>query len=334
MLLSRHTRRREVITLLGGAAAAWPLAARAQQHPIRPLIGMLSPVSAATAVHNVAAFRSGLRDLGYVEGRNATLEIRYGDGAAQRMTEIAGELVALNPDVLVAGSTAGILAVRNATRTIPIVMSMGEDPVAAGLARTIARPGGNITGTWLLGDDALVGKRLEFLKLAVPALSRVAVLINPDDPSDSLNVPRLLAAATGLGLVVQVFEVRDIAKLDAWSSQIARAGVQGLFVGQGPTLNAGRAEITALVARLRLPAIHGFRQFVEAGGLMSYGPNLPDTYRQSARLVGRILKGERPGDLPIELPTRYELIVNLKTAKALGLTIPDSFLLLADEVIE
>ena len=186
----------------------------------------------------------------------------------------------------------------------------------------------------MLGDDAMVGKRLDFLRLALPALSRVGVLLNPDDPADGFTLPRVPAAARALGIAIEVFEVRDTTKLDVVSAQVERAGMQALLVGQGPTLNSGRAEVTAMVARLRLPAMYGFREFTDAGGLMSYGSNLPDVYRQLARLVARILKGESPADLPIEGPTRYELIVNLKVAKALGLTIPESFLLLADEVIE
>jgi len=327
-------RRREFITLLGGAAAAWPLAARAQQQPVRSLIGVLSPVSAAAAARYIAAFRSGMRDLGYVEARNVTLELRYGEGSPERMALLARELVALKPDVIVAGSTSGALAAHRATRTIPIVTNTAEDPVASGFANSIRRPGGNVTGTWILGDDALVGKRFELLRLARPVFSRVGLLINPDDPSDSLMVPRLPPAARALGIVAEVFEVRDTTKLDAVSAQVVRAGMEALLVGTGPTLNSGRVEITAMVGRLRLPAMYGFREFTDAGGLMSYGPNLPDIYRQLARLVVRILKGESPADLPIELSTRYELIVNLKVAKALGLTISDSFLLLADEVIE
>jgi putative ABC transport system substrate-binding protein len=325
--------RRHFITLLG-SAAAWPLAVRAQQptSPIRPLIGMLLPLSAAATSHHLAAFRSALRDLGYEEGRNATLELRYGDGAPEAMAPLAGELVALKPDVLFAGGKAGALAAHSATLAIPIVIITPEDPVASGLANTIAKPGGNITGTWLLGDDALVGKRLELLRLAVPGLSRVGIVANPDDPSDGLTIAQLPAAARAMGVAVQVFHVRDVTKVDAVFTHIVGAGVQALFVAPGPTFFS--PEIIAMAASLRLPAIYGFRNFAEGGGLMSYGPNLPDIYRQSARLVGRILKGERPADLPIELPTRYELVVNLKAAKALGLTIPDSFLLLADEVIE
>jgi putative tryptophan/tyrosine transport system substrate-binding protein len=325
-------KRRAFVTLLGGAAT-WPLAARAQQQPVHPLIGILSPLSAASAARNIGGFRSGLRDLGYLEGRNATLALRYGDGAPERMAPLAQELVALKPDVLMAGARSGVLAAQAATRTIPIVVITADDPVVLGVAHSIARPGGNITGTWF-DYDALVSKRLEFLKLAVPALARVGVIVNPDDPTDALTIPRLPAATRALGVTLEQFDLLDVNKLDAVTAGIRRAGVQALFVGDGPTLLSARAEITAMVARLRLPAMYGFREFADAGGLMSYGYNLPDAYRQAARLVVRILKGDRPGDLPFELPARYELIVNLKTAKAIGLTIPDSFVLLADEVIE
>jgi putative tryptophan/tyrosine transport system substrate-binding protein len=326
-------RRRDFITALGGmAAAAWPVAARAQQTPVRAVIGMLVPLSAAAAAGNVAAFRSALRDIGYVEGRTATLELRYGDGALERLAPLVNDLLALKPDVLFVGGKAGALAAHSATQVIPIVIVTPEDPIASGLANTIAKPGHNVTGTWLLGDDALGGKRLELLRLAIPTLSRVGIVANPDDPSDALTITRLPTAARALGIAVEVLEVRDAGELDVVSAQAARTGVEALFVAPGPTFFS--PEITVIAARLRLPAIYGFRYFTEAGGLMSYGPNLPDVYRQSARLVGRILKGERAGDLPIELPTRYELIVNLRVAKAMGFTLSDSFLLLADEVIE
>ena len=328
-------RRRELITLIGGAAAAWPLAARAQQAPIRPLIGLLSPLSATAATRNIAAFRSALRDLGHVDGRNLTLTLRYGDGAPERMASLARELVALNPDLLVTGAQSGALAVHNATRSIPIVTMTPADPVASGFAASVAKPGGNITGLWLLGgEDAMVGKRLDFLKLAVPGLTRLAVLINPDDPTDHAQIPRRPAAARALGLTLEVIEVREASMLDGVPAEVMRAKSQGLFVGQSPLFNSARGQIAAIVAQLKLPAVYGFREFADAGGLMSYGPNLPDMYRQAARMVDRILKGASPAEIPFELPTRYELIVNLKTAKAMGLGISDSFLLLADEVIE
>jgi putative ABC transport system substrate-binding protein len=326
-------KRREFITLLAGTAA-WPLTARAQQQPVHPLIGVLSPLSAALAARNLAGFRSGLRDLGYLEGRDVTLALRYGDGAPERMAPLAQELVALKPDVLmIGGARSGALAAQAATRTIPIVIITTDDPVASGVAHSIARPGGNITGTWF-DYDAVVSKRLEFLKLAVPALGRVGVIVYPDDAIDALTIPRLSAATRALGITLEQFEVRDLTKLEAVAAVIGRANVGALVVGDGPTLNYARDAIAAMVARLRLPAMYGFREFADAGGLMSYGYNLPDAYRQSARLVVRILKGERPGDVPFELPARYELIINLKAAKAIGLTISDSFVLLADEVIE
>jgi ABC-type uncharacterized transport system substrate-binding protein len=331
-----HLRRREFLTLFSGAAAAilrlHPLSA--QQSTIRPLVGVLSPLSAAAAARNIVALRSALRDLGYVEGRNMTLALRYGDGAPDSMPLLARELVALNPDVIVAGATSGALAAHNVTRTIPIVMILPEDPVAAGYAQSTARPGGNATGGWNLMDDTLVGKGLDFFKLAVPSLARVGALFNPDDPTDSVQIPRLPAVARTIGVTVEIIEVRDLGNLDAVAAQVMRASVQELFVGVAPFFLSARTQITAMVARLKLPAVYGWREFADAGGLMSYGCNLPDMYRQSARLVDKILKGAKPGDLPFEIPTRYELIVNLKTAKAMGLKISDSFLLLADEVIE
>jgi putative ABC transport system substrate-binding protein len=324
-------RRRDFITLLGSAAAAWPIAARAQSSPVRPLIGMLSPISATEARPLMAAFRSALRDLGYVEGRNMAIVIRYGEGTPERLPLIARELVALNPDVIVAGA---FVAARNATRTIPIVALTPEDPVAAGIAQSLARPGGNITGTWFLGDDALAGKGLDFLKLAVPGLTRVGALFNPDDPTDRLQIPRLSAVARTAGVTIEMISVRDLSNLDAVATEVMRANVQGLFVGMTPFYFSVRAELTAMATRLKIPGVYGWRQYADVGGLMAYGPNLAEIYRQSARLVDRILKGAKPGDLPFELPTRYELIVNLKTAKAMGLTISDSFVLLADEMIE
>jgi putative ABC transport system substrate-binding protein len=326
--------RREFITLLGGAAIAWPLAARAQQPAGHPLIGVLSPSSPAATTRNIESLRAGLRDLGYVEGRNVTLALRFSEGVSARLPGLAAKLVALKPDVILTGSVAGILAARNATRTIPLVFMVIEDPVALGLVSSIARPGGNITGTWMFGDDSLVGKRLEFLKHVVPGLARIGVLHNPGDPTDTIYLKQLPTAARALGLNFVVFEARAPAELEAVFAAAARDGMQALFVSQSPLFYANRAQVTAMAERVRLPASYGFREFAEEGGLMSYGANLPNTYRQSARLMDKILKGANPADLPVELPTRFELIVNLKAAKAIGLSIPDSFLSVADEVIE
>jgi putative ABC transport system substrate-binding protein len=281
----------------------------------------------------MAAFRSALRDVGYVEGRNVALVVRYADGAPERLPPLARELVALNPDIIVTGA-AGVSAARNATGTIPIVGLTIEDPVASGLANSIAKPGRNYTGMWTWGDDLLVGKRFDFLKLAVPALTRIAAILNPDDPIDRMQLAQMPAAARGLGLSLHIIEVRDASRFGSVAAEIMHEGVQGLFVGSSPLFLSVRAQVTAMAADLKLPAVYGWREFADADGLMSYGPNLPDMYRQLARTAGRILKGETPADLPIERPTRYELIVNLKAAKAIGLTISDSFLLIADEVIE
>jgi putative ABC transport system substrate-binding protein len=239
-------------------------------------------------------------------------------------------LVALNPDVILAGAKSGVLAVYNATRTIPIVTIMEEDPVTAGLAQSLAKPGGNVTGTWNFGGF----KGLDFLKLAVPALTRVGAMFNPDEPGDAVQIPELSALASTLGVAIEFIEVRDLSNLDAVAARVMATNVQGLFLGLAPFWFSARTGITAMVARLKLPAVYAWREFADVGGLMSYGVNLPDMYRQSARLVDKILKSGTPGDVPFERPTRYELVVNLRAAKAIGLNISDSFLLLADEIIE
>jgi ABC-type uncharacterized transport system substrate-binding protein len=328
-------KRREFIAVVGGAAAAWSLAARAQQlSPDRPIVGVLAPQSQAASARNIEAFRKGLRDLGYVEGRNITLEIRYGDGLPERLPQLAAELVALKPAVIRAGSTAGLVAVHNATQTIPLVGATLEDPIALGLVKSISRPGTNVTGTWIAGDDALVGKRLGLLKDVVPGVSRVAAMVNPGDSSDAPLLRLLPATAHALGLGLLVIEAREASELPVAFDNVTRDGVHALFISSSPLFTSHRREIVSMAARLRLPAIYGWREFPEAGGLVSYGPSLPDLYRQSATMVDKILKGANPADLPVEVPTRFELVVNLKTAKALGLKVSEPFLLLADEVIE
>jgi putative tryptophan/tyrosine transport system substrate-binding protein len=327
-------KRRDFITLLSGAAATWPLAARAQQSSGAPLIGILSPLSAGTATRNIEGFRAGLRELGYFEGRNVTLALRFAEGIPERMPALATELVGLKPDVIVAAPETSLLAVRNVTRTIPIITIWLQDPVASGAVESIARPGGHVTGTWIAGDDALVGKRLELIKEAVPTVARIGVLVSPAEVQDSVIMRLLSAPARALGLTVTVITVRDAAGIGAAFAAAARDNVEALFVSQSPFFNTHRVEIAAQAARARLPAIYGFREFADAGGLMSYGPSLPDVYRRFATLVDKILKGASPADLPVEVPTRFALIVNLKAAKAIDLTIRESFLLRADEVIE
>jgi len=327
-------KRRQFISLLGGAAAAWPLAARAQQPTGQPLVGLLSPLSAAAWVHILAAFRRGMRDLGYVEGANVAFAIRYADGQVARLPALANELVALKPAVIAVGSPAAVLETHKATRTIPIVGVTSDDPTAVGLAASLARPGGNVTGFWAEGDEALIGKQLDLLKHAVPGISRVGIMINPDDAADARSLKALPAAARALGLAVRVLDVRTAAEFEAAFGAAVREGLQGLHVSQSPLFYANRTQVTAIAARAGLPAVYGFREFAAAGGLISYAASPPDIWRRNAGLVDKILKGASPGDLPIERPTQFDLVVNLKTAKSMGLTIPEPFLLLADEVIE
>ena len=329
-------KRRDFLGLMGGAASAWPLAARAQQMPIRPLVAVLSPPSAAAAARNINALRTGLRDLGYVEGRNLTIEVRHAAGAIARLPALAGELVALNPDVIVVGSLPAILAVRDAAGTTPVVMAaISQDPTKFGLAGSLARPDGRFTGFWLEADDSpLMAKRLEFLKDAVPGTVRVGIVVNPDDSTDSAALRLLPAVARVLNFDVRVLEVRSLEQFEAVLADAAREGVQGLYISQSPFFFSSRVTIASLVARARLPAVYAFREFAVAGGLLSYAASLPEIYQRAAGTVDKILKGTKPGDIPIERPTRFELVVNLKTAKALGLAIPERFLLIADEVIE
>jgi putative ABC transport system substrate-binding protein len=244
------------------------------------------------------------------------------------------ELVALKPAVVIAASTPAALAARNATRTIPILTSSVQDPMALGLAVSMARPGGNVTGFWVEGDESLIGKRLELLKDAMPGISRLGVIVDPGDASDIITVKALPAAARTLGLELRVIEVRSAAEFEAVFAAAAREGLQGLYISQTPFFFEHRTVVAAMAARARLPAVDGYREFAVAGGLISYAASLPDFYRRFAALVDKILKGANPADLPIERPTKFELVVNLKTAKALGLTIPESFLLRADELIE
>jgi putative ABC transport system substrate-binding protein len=296
---------------------------------------MLSPTSAATAVRFYDPFRAVLRELGHVEGRNLRIEARYADGVPARLPALAAELVALRPDLIVATSTPGTLAAHGATQTIPIVMITLQDPVQIGVVKSISRPGGNVTGVWTFGGaDALIGKRIGLLKEVVPALSRLGVMLAADDPSGEIVLKLLPAIARALDVTYQVSQLRTNAELEAAFAQSARDGLQGLFVDQSPFFLTRRAEVAELAARVRLPAIYGYREHAEAGGLMSYGSSLPDAYRQIARFTDKILKGAKPAELPVEQSDKFELVVNNKTAKALGLTIPESFLLRADEVIE
>jgi putative tryptophan/tyrosine transport system substrate-binding protein len=326
-------RRREFITRLGVAASIWPLAARGQQSGADPLIGILSPLSEGAVKGNIDAFRTGIREAGYVEGQNITIETRFADGAIARMPDLVSELVTLKPAVLVVGSPPAAVAAHNVTSTIPIVISSSENPIALGLARSLARPGGNVTGFWW-DDEALTGKRFELLKEAVPGMTRVGIIVNPNDPTDIDALNSLPAITKGLGLTIRVIEVRATTDIEPAFATAVREQLQGLQIGLSPVFNGHRAVLATLAANARLPTINGFREFATAGGLMSYAASLPDIYRRLAGVADKILKGARPGELPVERPTKFELVINLTTAKVMGLTIPNSMRLLADEVIE
>jgi putative ABC transport system substrate-binding protein len=295
----------------------------------------LSPLSAAAAVRNISALRKGLRELGYVEGRNIAIEYRFAEGVTERFAVLAAELIAFKPALLVVGSTVGVLAVRTVTDAVPLIMiGASADPIVLGLAESFARPGGSVTGFLLTADPAILGKKLSLLRDAAPGISRIGVILDPQNASDAADLKMLPSIADQLGLRYRVFEVRPQDQLEGVLAAITQHDLQALCVSWAPTLNARRAQVSAMAARSRLPAIYGFREFVQAGGLMSYGPDLPDVYRRSASYIDKILKGGKPGELPLQQAERYELVINLNTAKALGLTISESFLLLADEVIE
>src|SRR5262249_27922459 len=326
-------KRREFIALIGGAATAYPVRVWAQNSSRRAVIGVLSPISAAAAARNIEALRAGLRELGYIEDRNITLELRFAEGAIERLPDLAAELLALQPDVIVAGSPPAALAVQKQTRVIPIVMNSTTDPVGLGLASSMARPGGNVTGLWW-GDEVLIGKRLQLLRQTVPGIFRVGVFLNPTDVTNIDDLRSLPEAAARLGLATRVFELRAACQFQTAFDTARREGLQGLHVSLAPLFISNRIEIVRLAASVRLPAIYGFREFAAAGGLMSYGTSLADRYRRKGALIDKILKGASPADLPIERPTKFELVLNLKTAQALGLGMPAALLSLADEVIE
>ena len=320
-----------IVSLVLGILAA-PVAADAQPAKT-PRIGMLRVGSPSDRVEQIEAFRRGLRDLGYVEGQNIIIEFRFAEGGQERLPDLAAELVRLKVDVIVANGTVAIRAAKQATATIPIVMATVGDPVRTGLVASLARPGGNITGSTLLGPE-LGAKRLQLLKEAVPKLSRVALLWNPASLSNQLQFKDIQLGAKALGVALQSVEIRSPDGFDSAFTAITRERPNALIMTADPIhqLHAGR--IIEFAARSRLPAMYQVRENVEAGGLMSYGASLPDLYRRAATFVDKILKGAKPADLPVDQPTRFELVINRKTAKALGLTIPQSVLFRADKVIE
>ena len=324
-------KRREFITLIGGAAAAWPLATRAQQVGKIYRIGILEPIPAARNAANLDALRKGLRELGYVEGRNLVIEYRSADGRAERFPDLASELVRLKVDLIVTRGTPAAIAAKNATGTIPVVMATMGDPGA--IVQSFAHPGSNITGVITFSTE-LTGKRIEIIKELVPNLSRVALLHNMSNPAVPPEWEETKTAARSLGLQAELLDVRSQEDLGRAFELAVRQHVDALVIGADGLTQTHQQTIVDLVARNRLPAVYPAREFVEAGGLAAYAVNYPDLYFQFARFIDKIFKGEKPGDLPVEQPTKFELVINAKTAKTLGLTIPPTLLVRADEVIE
>ena len=324
-------KRREFITLLCGAAAAWPLAARAQQLAKLPTIGFLGASTSSNWSHWTAAFVQRLRELGWIEGRTVAIEYRWAEGRSERFTEIAAEFVRLKVDVILSVGSAAAVA-KQATSTIPIVFALAADPVGSGLVASLARPGGNLTGLSILSSE-LAGKRIELLREVLPGLRRLAIIGNVGSVSSVLEIAEAQAAARKLGLDVDVLEIRRAEEI-APAFGTLKSDVQALYVCPDPLVNANHARINTLALGARLPTIQPFRDYLGAGGFMSYGANNADLFRRAGDYVDKILRGAKPGDLPVEQPTKFDLVINLTTAKALGLTIPESFLLRADEVIE
>jgi putative tryptophan/tyrosine transport system substrate-binding protein len=325
-------RRREFITLLGGATVAWPLAARAQQ-PAMPVIGFLSGVSPGPFVQRLAAFNRGLNETGTIEGRNAAIEYRWAEGQYDRLPALATDLVGRRVVVIVAYTDRAALAAKATTTTIPIVFLIGSDPIKLGLVASLARPGENITGTSWFGVD-LEPKQLSLLHELVPNAATIALLVDLNAPSATSRVSQVQAAAHALGLQLVVLNARTPSDIDMAFSSVERERAGALLVGAGAFLVSRRAQIIALAARHAIPAIYGFREYSADGGLISYGNDIPNAFHRAGVYTGRILKGDKPADLPVERTTKFELIINLKTAKALGLDVPLNLQQLADEVIE
>jgi len=324
-------KRREFITLVGGAAVAWPLAARAQQPAKLPTIGYLGASTPSFDSHRVGAFVQRLRERGWIEGRTVTIEYRWSEGRTERYPEIAAEFMRLKVDVIVT-TGGGVPAVKQATSAIPIVFPVAGDPVGGGFVATLARPGGNVTGLSLQQTD-VASKRAELLRDAVPGLRRMAILLNVGNANAVLELGEIQAATRTLGLAVATSEIRRgediVSRFEALKGR-----ADAIYVVADPLVFSNRARIHTIAMAARLPAIYNSREYVEAGGLMSYGANFPDLFRRVADYVDKILRGTKPADLPVEQPTNFDFVINMTTAKALGLEVPPSLLAIADEVIE
>jgi putative ABC transport system substrate-binding protein len=326
-------KRRDFIALIGGAAATWPLAARAQQ-PAMPVIGFLSARSPIESRSLVVGFRNGLKELGYVEGQNVHIAFRWAEGQYDQLPALAAELV--QNQVVVIAATGGVpsaLAAKAATTTIPIVFTIGDDPLLYGLVASFNRPGGNVTGVALLAVT-LDTKRLQLVHELVPKATRIAFLVNPGNPQSETQLKSMEAAAHAVGLQMNIVKATSEKDIDIAFETLVQQPVDALLVGADGVFASRRKQIVDLAARHAVPTVYQYREFAEAGGLITYGPNLADGYHQAGVYVGRILKGEKPATLPVLQPARFELVINLKTAKALGLDVPPMLLARADEVIE
>ncbi len=322
-----------IVTLALATLAAQP-AAGAQPPAKVARIGFIGAISPVTGVNTLDPLRQGLRELGYVEGDNIVIEARWAEGRFERFPDLVADMIQRKVDVIVIGSSAGALAAKKAGTTIPIVFAGVGDPVGSGIVESLARPGGNLTGLSLAFGEGFSGKWVELLKEAIPKVSRFAVLLDPATPASQIFLREMQGAARALRVSLQVFEARDVGQLEAAFSLIEKDRARALIVTADPVFLTHRGRILEFAGRRRLPAMYFFREFVDAGGLMAYGPSLSDQYRRAATYVDKILKGAKPADLPVEQPTRFELVVNLQTAKALGLAIPPSIRVRADQVIQ
>jgi putative ABC transport system substrate-binding protein len=323
-------RRRDFVTLVGGAAT-WPIAALAQQSGMRR-IGFLGAATPSVASQWVAAFSQRLKELGWIENQNLAIEYRWAEGRSDRFAEIASEFVRIKVDVIMTWSGGPVIAAKQATTVIPIVFALQTDPVGTGLVASLSRPGGNVTGLSVEQTDT-VGKRLDLLREIVPGLKRLAVMANAAGPGAVLEMAEATAAARTLGIEVVTSEIRQASDI-AVAFDSFKGRTEALYVSTDPLVFTNRIRINTLAQGARLPTMYGQREYVEAGGLVSYGANIPDLFRRSAEYVDKILRGAKPADLPVEEPTKFDLVINLTTARALGLTIPQAFVQRADEVIE
>jgi ABC-type uncharacterized transport system substrate-binding protein len=324
-------RRREFIALLGGAAAAWPLAARAQQAARLPTVGFLGLNTPSSQSQWTAAFVQRLRELGWSEGRTVVIEYRWAEGRSEHYAQFAAEFVRLKVDVIVTPGAA-VVAANQATSIIPIVFPMAGDPVGGGLVASLARPGGNITGLSLQRVD-LAGKRIELLREVAPGLHRLGALVNVGNRGSVLELGEVQTAARTLGLELASFELRGAEDISP-AFEAMKGRIDALYVTSEPMVHVNRVRINTLALGARLPTVYAYREFVEAGSLMSYGPSFADLHRRAAEIVDKILRGTKPGDIPVEQPTKFDLVINLTTARTLGLTVPPTVLARADEVIE